>query len=89
MDKHTLKTLHELQAQLRHTESLTESDREFVEQLYEEIEELLASSRKGETIDHEPLLERLDDATHRFEVTHPDLTGVIGRIIDSLSAMGI
>lgn len=89
MDKHIVRTLTELQAQLRHTESLTESDREFVEELYEEIEELLARSKKGLAIEHQPLLGRLDDATHRFEVSHPDLTGVIGRVVDSLSTMGI
>lgn len=89
MDKHIVRTLTELQAQLRHTESLTESDREFVEELYEEIEELLARSKKGLAIEHQPLRGRLDDAAQRFEVSHPDLTGVIGRVVDSLSAMGI
>ena len=88
MDQHTRKTLMELQAQLRHTESLPESEREFVDELYEEIEELLARPRQVPVGPH-PLLERLDDAAQRFEVSHPDLTGLIGRVIDSLSTMGI
>jgi hypothetical protein len=89
MDQHTRKTLMELQAQLRHTESLPESEREFVDALYEEIEELLARPRQGPLIRPHPLLERLDDAAKRFEVSHPDLTGLIGRVVDSLSTMGI
>jgi hypothetical protein len=90
MDHHIRKTLRELQAQLRHTESLPESEREFVDELYEEIEELLSQPKETLTVEHhKPLLKRLDDAAHRFEVTHPDLTGVIGRVVDSLSTMGI
>ena len=89
MDQHTRKTLMELQAQLRHTESLPESEREFVDALYEEIEELLARPRHEPQVRPQPLLDRLEDAAKRFEVSHPDLTGVIGRVIDSLSTMGI
>ena len=86
MDQHTRKTLMELQAQLRHTESLPESEREFVDALYEE---LLARPRQGPLVRPHPVLERLDDAAKRFEVSHPDLTGLIGRVVDSLSTMGI
>ena len=46
MDKHILKTLRELQARLRDTEPLTESDRRAVEELHDEIERLLARSKK-------------------------------------------
>jgi hypothetical protein len=89
MDQHTRKTLMELQAQLRHTESLPESEREFVDTLYEEIEELLAQPRQERPVRPQPLLGRLEDAAQRFELSHPDLTSVIGRVIASLSTMGI
>ena len=89
MDQHIRKALMELQAQLRHTETLPESEREFADELYEEIEVLLARPKEAPPIEHQPLLARLDDAAHRFEVSHPELTGVIGRVIDSLSTMGI
>ena len=89
MDQHIRKTLMELQAQLRHAESLTESERELADELYEQIAEILTVPAATRPIQHQPLLDRLDDAAHRFEVSHPELTGVIGRVIDSLSAMGI
>jgi hypothetical protein len=79
----------ELQSKLRHTETLPEHEREFVDELYKEIEELLARPRHEELVRPHPLLERLDEAAKRFEVSHPDLTGVIGRVVDALSTMGI
>jgi Domain of unknown function (DUF4404) len=89
MDQHIRKTLMELQAQLRHTESLPEGDREIADEIYEEIETLLARPPHERPAPLNTLLARLDDASHRFEVSHPDLTGVIARVIDSLSTMGI
>ena len=89
MAQHIRKTLMELQAQLRHTESLPEGEREIVDEIYEEIEQLLARPRQERAVPPYTLLARLDDAAHRFEVSHPDLTGMIGRVIDSLSTMGI
>jgi hypothetical protein len=89
MDQNTRKTLLELQAQLRHTESLPEHERQIVEELYEEIEQLLARPRQKPPVKPDPLLKRLEGAAERFEITHPDLTVVIERIIDSLSTMGI
>ena len=89
MDQHTRKTLMELQAQLRHTETLPEGEREIVDELYEEIEELLAQPRHEAPPAPDPLVKRLAEAAQRFEVSHPDLTLIIERIIDSLSTMGI
>ena len=39
--------------------------------------------------DHEALLGRLHDGALRFESSHPELSGVLARIIDSLTAAGI
>jgi len=89
MDKQILETLREHQARHRDTEPLTESDRRAVEELHDEIERLLARSEKGLPFEHHPLRTQLDAAAKRFEVTHPNLTGVIGSVVDSLSAMGI
>jgi hypothetical protein len=89
MDQHIRKALMELQSQLRHTESLPESEREFVDELYQEIEEVLARPRQAPAVGHQPLVDRLDAAAQRFEVSHPELTGVMSRVIDSLSTMGI
>lgn len=39
--------------------------------------------------DSEALLERLRDGALRFESSHPELSGVLARVIDSLTAAGI
>jgi hypothetical protein len=89
MDKVFLRTLKELQSKLRDAESLTEDDRRFIEELHREIDDLLARSQKGQSLEHHSLRAQLDAAAKRFEVTHPNLTAVIGSVVDSLSAMGI
>lgn len=89
MDRHILETLRELQAHLRGIEPLTESDRRVMQELHDEIENLLGRSEKGLAVERHALLAQLDTAAKRFEVSHPQLTGVIGSIVDSLSAMGI
>ena len=35
------------------------------------------------------LLEQLDDSIKHFEVTHPDLTDMLGRLLNALGSMGI
>jgi uncharacterized protein DUF4404 len=70
----------ELQAQLHHTESLPESEREFADELYQEIERLLARPRNAPPLPREPILGRLTDGAKRFEVTHPELTALIGKL---------
>jgi hypothetical protein len=87
MNKRTVRALKELHGQLRSTESLTEGDREVVRLLQQDIEKLLASPETGEQ--HQVVLEGLQDATQRFEVSHPELTAVMSRVIDALSTMGI
>ena len=39
--------------------------------------------------DHEALADRLRESALRFESSHPELSAVIARIIDSLTAAGI
>ena len=89
MNRHFLKTLKELQAELRGTESLSDDDRVLVERLHDEVDDLLTRSKKGHPLEHHSLRTQLEAAAKRFEVTHPNLTAVIGSVVDSLSAMGI
>lgn len=89
MDNKILKQLKELNQHLREMRSLGEADRKFVEQLQEDIEELLQRSEQAGRGSHDGLIRQLEDATGRFEVSHPELTAVLARVINSLSSMGI
>ena len=39
--------------------------------------------------DHDAFLSRLREGALRFESSHPELSGVVARVIDSLTAAGI
>jgi hypothetical protein len=89
MDKQTLKAINELHQQLKEVDSLTDRDKELVERLRRDIESLLAHTGEGRPSEHESVIGQLEDAVGRFEVSHPDLTAVMGRVIKALSDMGI
>ena len=89
MNERTVGELKELHAELLRTGSLSEDDRKLVKQLQDDIQELLARSENVSGQGYHSLLERLRDVTQRFEVSHPELTAVIGRVAESLSNMGI
>ena len=89
MNKHALRALKELHEQLRNAELPSDSDRDLVKHLQNDIEKLLANAAAASAMEHQSLIKDLQEAAQRFEVSHPQLTAVIGRVVDSLSAMGI
>jgi hypothetical protein len=89
MDQQTAKVLKELHLELRRMGPVSASDRELVEQLQDDVKALLVDSSDVSSTVHHSLVGRLQDATQRFEVSHPDLTAVIARVVDALSNLGI
>jgi hypothetical protein len=78
--------LNDLLAQLRTEIDATEAgtgNREELARLADELDRRLNED------DHEGLVEELRDARTRFEVSHPTLSGLIGRAADALSALGL
>lgn len=81
--------LEELHRELEATEAVEdESARRLLEELMEEIREVLERSEDSDER-HAPLLERLQEATVRFEESHPGLARTAARVVDALSALGI
>ena len=89
MDNKTLGELKELDEQLRKLQSVDELDPGLIRQLRKDIDALLQRSEKAAAGSHESLIKQLEDATGRFEVSHPELTMIMARVINSLSNMGI
>ena len=90
MDTNSVTTLlKELRNELERTESLRERDREHLERLVDEIQALLTHSAGTLRPADDSTIDRLRDTTGRFEVSHPQLTAILGRVIDALSNMGI
>ena len=87
MDEHTVRLLKQLRNDLRQTESLSENDLDLREHLLADIEALLQGS--PEPTQEHPAIERLQEAIRRFEVSHPSLAEGMGRLIHSLTNIGI
>ena len=81
-------SIHHLQEELSAGEPLSSGDRAELETVLGEVSEILDSedsqtSAEGKSFSDLPTL------VERFEVTHPKLAVVLGRIADSLSQLGI
>jgi len=81
-------TVTELEEELQSLETLDDEAREVLEVALREIQAALSEEESAE-LEAESLMDRLNDATHDFEGSHPTLTGIIGRLIDGLGQMGI
>jgi len=89
MDKTDLQqTLDQIHAQLEHPEKLDPEQREMLEHLSKDIQEVLDTDDEVAAPDH-PLIGRLKRSIDHFEFTHPDLTLQMGKALDILSQGGL
>jgi hypothetical protein len=90
MDDNELdKLLHQLHDEINNTQTVDEKSSEMLRDLEGDINALL--ERSGENpVQAQPFItERLESALRYFEVSHPDLTMAISRLLDGLSNAGI
>lgn len=82
------KALEELEAELQQLENVAP---EFRQRLEHTLDELRQSLDEGEETSSEEkgFVHRLTESARHFEETHPNLSGMIGSIIDTLGRMGI
>ncbi|REJ69645.1 MAG: DUF4404 family protein [Planctomycetota bacterium] len=79
-------TLDELKAELAAVEQDDPEVRRLLEAALADIQAKLSGDEPSE----EPsLVERLSDAAQHYEESHPNLSGMLGGVIDALSRMGI
>jgi hypothetical protein len=81
--------LTQLHGALGGTTSIGEKDRELLEQLASDIQKLLATPGAPAQTVERSLLDRLESAVTRFEVSHPDLTATMSQVSKTLGDMGI
>ena len=90
LDKqHLHERLQQLHTELHQVESVSDSDRQILEQLKEEIQALLAHTGDHEAPQYERLGKRLKEGIEQLEASHPRVTLFMGQIVDMLSRMGI
>jgi hypothetical protein len=81
-------TLSELEQQVRALGSVDEESRQSLLNAAQEIRVALNEADYS-TARSQTMLENLTSSVEKFEVTHPTLTSVLGRLVDILGQMGI
>ncbi len=81
-------TIRELENELNAIESLDSDTRRMLEETLGEIQAALRN-KSTTSSSEEPIGNRLQTVMQEFETTHPNLTGILARVIDSLAQMGI
>jgi len=90
MDNHELrKLLNQLHDEIKNTRVVDEKGSELLRDLDGDIRALLERSEADPLQLHPSIVHRLQGALNNFETTHPDLTMMISRLLESLSNAGI
>ena len=88
-DQEFQKLIEQLHAEIQNTRTVDEKGQELLTHLEADIRELKEKTG-GYGIPVRPsTVRRLEEGLDHFEVTHPSLTMLIGKLLDSLSNAGI
>jgi len=86
IDRELLEQLHD---EINNTETVDEKGTELLRDLDEDIRSLLERSEKSQAELHPSLIDNLELTLRHFEVTHPELTALVSKLMDTLSNAGI
>jgi hypothetical protein len=88
-NKKSRELLQQLHDEINNTQTVDEEGSELLRDLDGDIRELLERSEEQQMQLHPSVIQRLESALSHFEVTHPDLTTLISKVVDSLSNAGV
>ncbi len=83
------KLLEQLHGEIEHTETVDEKGRELLRHLGADIRELLDRSENEQVRPDASLVGRLEKTIDHFEVTHPTLSIIMSKVLETLSNAGI
>ncbi len=83
------KLLQQLHDEIEKTQTVDEKGTAILSDLDGDIRALLERSEEQLTAIQPSIIQRLDAVLLHFEVTHPDLTVMISKLLDTLSNAGI
>ena len=90
MDRqHLHNSLQQLHSELRQVELVDERERQILEQLMGDIQELLEKKEGHDEQRYKLLGRQLKESIEQFEASHPTVTMLMGETIDMLAKMGI
>lgn len=81
-------TIAQLERELQDLESVNEDTRSALRDAIDEIQQAL-NKDEAHDLEHQSLIDRLNDATQDFEGKHPSFTQTVAGLIDGLGQMGI
>ena len=81
--------LRQLHADLQQAQTVDADERELLQSLMKDVQNLLERSGEQPAQHYQPLSRRLGEAILRFEISHPTLTASMGQVIDALNQIGI
>jgi hypothetical protein len=88
-DKELREQLHQLQDEIINTRTVDEQGSQLLRDLERNINALLERSGEDPLQVYPSVVQGLESALGHFEVTHPELTNLISKLLDSLSNAGI
>jgi predicted component of type VI protein secretion system len=81
--------LEQLHSEIERSDTVDEEERELLQHLAADIRRLLDRS-EGEVNPSEPsMIKRLEESIDQYEITHPDLTMLLSKLLSILSNAGI
>jgi hypothetical protein len=90
MDTKELRTLlQQIHDEINNTQTVDVKGGELLRDLEGDIRALLERSEENPVQLHPSFVQRLESTLYAFEVTHPTLTMLISKLLDSLSNAGI
>ncbi len=90
MDDNELRNqLQNLQDEIKNTPAVDDKGAQMLRELDADIRALLERSAESHLQIQASFTQRLEGTLYHFEVTHPDLTALISRLMESLSNAGI
>jgi hypothetical protein len=81
--------LHQLDDEIKSTHTVDKKGSEMLRNLELDINTLLERSGENPIYVHSSVTQRFEDALNYYEVTHPKLTSVISKLLESLSNAGV
>jgi hypothetical protein len=88
-DNKSRELLQQIHDEVNNTQAVDKKDVEMLRDLDKDIRMLIERSGEHAEPVHSEIIERMQDSLTHFEVDHPELTGLISKLIDSLSNAGV
>jgi hypothetical protein len=89
VDQELNELLEQLHSEIENTQTVDEKGQELLRDIGTDIRELLERSEGSRIQVHPSTIQRLEDTIDYLEITHPTLTTILSRVLDTLGGAGV